>query len=94
MNLDTANKIKPLLRGFEYGTPENFHCEESPSCDHDAYFIRLHIKDRSFQLQGTPDNFRLVEVGIGENGIGFKTVFRYILTLDINETLQKIRKLS
>ena len=85
MTRETARKIKCIVRA---GEPENdFN-------DPYSWYYRIDVRDnngkREFLIKGLAEKFKIVEVGLGEHKIGFRTVMENITTLDLNDAIQNV----
>ena len=81
-----AIDIRSLLRGLRPDKIENDFGLD------DGYYFRVSRGNRNFQIKSTKLALRVIEVGLGDNGIGWKTVLKAYSPSEVKTFLLSVKR--
>lgn len=88
MKITEADFIKKITHNsYEPSVDNDFN-------DPDQNYIRFRKGKRQFQIKGVIGNLYIVAVGLGPNGIGFKTVAKHINICDLGEVIKGYKTMT
>ena len=85
MDIDQANEMKSFLRSYRPRLDNDFNLPKE-------YYIRIKKADREFLVKGGRFSMFVNEVGLGENGIGYRKVFEGHTPTDVQKFLKNLKK--